>query len=186
MPAEPASIPDEQAPAPASGGGRKKLIINIAILAGIMLGEGVGVFFVAKHFAGPPAAAQAAEGGEHGEGQGLKPDEGKKKPEEIELEVVKLRAQNEKAQQMVVYEMTVAVGLLDKDVDVVKSVVERKKATIQDRLSRIVRALDPQRFTEPDLATLRRQFQAELGQILGDEKIVKEVLIPSIVKYSDS
>jgi flagellar basal body-associated protein FliL len=136
---------------------------------------------IARHLGGgAPAAAEAHEV------HGLKPDEGHKAPAETEVEVVKLRAQNEKSQQMVVYDMTVAISISEKDALNLTNTINRKKATIQDRLSRVVRSLDPQRFTEPDLATLRQQFKLELGQVLGDEKAVKEVLIPSIVKYSEN
>ncbi len=164
----------------ASRGGRRKIMINLGIILGIMLGEGVGVFFLARQFSGPPASAEGSEV------HGLKPAEGQKAPEDTEVEVVKIRAQNEKSQQMIVYDMTVAISISEKQALDLTSLINRKKATIQDRLSRVVRSLDPQRFSEPDLATLRQQFKLELGQILGDDKAVKEVLIPSIVKYSDN
>jgi flagellar basal body-associated protein FliL len=160
-------------------GGRRKTLMNLGIILGVMLGEGVGVFFLARQFAGPPASAEGSES------HGLNPNEGKKAPQDTEVEVVKLRAQNEKSQQMVVYDMTVAISISEEKALDLTSLISRKKATIQDRLSRVVRSLDPQRFSEPDLATLRQQFKLELGQILGSEKDVKEVLIPSIVKYSD-
>ena len=150
------------------------------MVLGIMVAEGVGVFVLARHLGGPPASAEASPV------KGLDPHEGKKEPADTEVEVVKFRAQNEKSQQMVIYDITVAISIPEKDALTVTNAISRKKATIQDRLSRVVRSLDPQRFTEPDLATLRQQFKLELGQILGDEKAVKEVLIPSIVKYSDN
>jgi flagellar basal body-associated protein FliL len=178
MPDEPVVKEETAAEAPPSG--RKKLMINLAILLGVMAAEGVGVFMLARHLGGPPQHAQAEEV------HGLKEGEGEKAPQDTEVEVVKFRAQNEKSQQMVVYDMTVFMVISEKDALNLTNIKNRKQATIQDRLSRIVRSLDPQRFTEPDLATLRQQFKLELGEILGDEKAVKEVLIPSIVKYSDN
>jgi hypothetical protein len=154
--------------------------MNAGILLGIMAAEGAGVFMLARQFSGGPAVAHAQDV------HGLKPDEGKKAPQDTEVEVVKLRAQNEKSQQMVVYDMTVYITISEADALSLTSTLNRKKATIQDRLSRVVRSLDPQRFTEPDLATLRQHFKIELGQIVGNEKAVKEVLIPSIVKYSEN
>lgn len=180
MASEQANQDEIVADAPSKGGGRKKLLLNLGIILGVMIAEGAGVFFFARHLGGPPATAEA------GEVHGLKPEEGVKTPEDTEVEVVKFRAQNEKSQQMVVYDMTVAISIEEKDALVLTNTISRKKATIQDRLSRVVRAMDPQRFTEPDLITLRQQFKLELGQILGDEKAVKEVLIPNIVKYSDN
>ena len=165
--------------APARGG-RRKLLINLGIIGGVMLGEGLGVFFIARQFSGSPAAAEGSQV------RGLMPDEGKKAPQDTEVEVVKIRAQNEKSQQMIVYDLTVAISIPENQALDLTSLIGRRKATIQDRLSRVVRSLEPQRFSEPDLATLRQQFKLELGQILGDEKAIREVLIPSIVRYSDN
>ena len=49
------------------------------------------------------------------------------------------------------------------------------------RSAAVVRAADPQRFIEPDLATLRQQFKRVLSEMAGEDVEIKEVLIPSIV-----
>ena len=49
---------------------------------------------------------------------------------------------------------------------------------------RVTRVLKPQRFTEPDLATLRDQFKAVLSEVAGEDFTVGEVLIPSIVPFT--
>ena len=169
---------DEIVTTDAAGGGKKRILLMAGALVGVMLLEGVGVFLLARQFAGGPASAEAAE-------VGLDPAEGTKTPVDVELEVVKLRAQNEKSQQMIVYDLTVAISVPETVQEQVSETVGRKKATIQDRLGRVVRALEPQRFSEPDLATLRDRFRHELSQILGPDCEIKEVLIPSIVKYNE-
>ncbi len=166
------------AEAPAAVSTRKKNLMMAGILVGVMLLEGFGVFFLARYFGGKPQAALAADL------QGLDPNGGEKAPVDLELEIVKFRAQNEKSQPAAVYEMTIAAVVGEKSQAKVAELLARKRATIQDRLSRVVRAMDPQRFSEPDLATLRQQFQYELSQIAGEEGAIKEVLIPSIVRYS--
>lgn len=176
----------------------------VGIIGAVMLVEGAGVFFIARQFAGGPASANAAAP------VGLDEHEGSKAPRDIELEVVKIRAQNEKSQQMLVYDITVAAvfepktqpqpqatgekhgekpegeAKEGKEADGISELLARKKATLQDRFGRVVRAMDPQRFSEPDLCTLREQFKHELSQIVGEAASVREVLIPSIVRYNDN
>lgn len=152
---------------------RKKTFITVGILVGIMLAEGAAVFFLARHVGGQPQVAAAADL------HGLDSAAGKRAPVDQEVEVVKFRAQNEKGSQPVTYEMSIAAVVSEEDQAKVAEALGRKKATIQDRLSRIVRSLDPQRFAEPDLSTLRQQFKHELGQIVDDEDAIKEVLLPS-------
>jgi len=188
-----------ESPAPRQ---HKRGLTAVGIVAGIMLAEAAGVFFIARYFAGGPASANAAAPA------GLDAHEGVKAPKDVELEVVTVRAQNEKSQQMLVYDITVAAVFESKPAPApaadkhgetpvaapkegaeaarIAELLARKKATLQDRFGRVVRAMDPQRFSEPDLCTLREQFQYELSQIVGEEATVREVLIPSIVRYNEN
>jgi hypothetical protein len=145
------------------------------VLVGVMAVEALVVVFLVKHFAGGPATAEAAP--KHG----LVIDEGNKKPQDIELEVVNLRAQNERSQRQMIYDLEVFVSVSDANKEKLTEILQRRKATVQDRLTRAIRAAEPERFTEPDLRTLRKQFHAELIQIVGDDEMIQEVLIPSIV-----
>ena len=162
--------------APAAKNGRKSIIM-VGILVGAMLIEGVVVAIVVKSFT-PPAAAEASV-------SGLDPQGGQKAPEDVEIEVVKFRAQNEKSQRQQVYEFDVFAVVQDTESTAFTDMVTKKKATIQDRFTRIIRAADPERFAEPDLAGLRKQFQNELSQLAGKDDMVKEVLIPSLVAYGE-
>lgn len=159
----------EAAPAKSS---KKKVVAMGGILLAVMAIEGAVVFMLVKP---SPASVNAAP---PVEGMTAAADV---KPQLVEIEVVKLRAQNERAQRYVTYDLDVYVSVTDANKDKVNDVLARRKATIQDRLGRIIRAAEPERFTEPDLRTLRRQFKAELGQIIGEEGLISEVLIPSIV-----
>ncbi len=146
------------------------------VLLGVMAAEAMVVVVLVKHFAASPAAAQGAP-----QVRGLEGQEIEKKTQVVDLEVVKLRAQNERAQRLITYDLDVFVSVSDGNKDKVSEVLQRRKATVQDRLGRVVRAAEPERFIEPDLRTLRKQFQVELAQIVGDEGVIQEVLIPSIV-----
>jgi len=165
----------EQSVEQAPKSSRKKTLAMGGILLGVMAAEAVVVFILVKHFAVAPASAEAASG------HGVEMPAVEKKPEEVELEVVRLRAQNERSQRQMVYDLEVFVSVSDANKEKVNDLFQRRKATVQDRLARVVRAAEPERFTEPDLRTLRKQFQNELTQIVGEEGLILEVLIPSIV-----
>lgn len=157
-----------------AGKSPKRTLAVGGVLLGIMVVEAVVVFLLVKHFAGGPATASAASA------HGIVAPEGEKKPQVVEVEVVRLRAQNERFQRQMTYDLIVFVSVLDTHQEKVTEILQRRKNTIQDRLSRIVRAAEPERFSEPDLQSLRKLFRAELGQVVGDETLIQEVLIPTI------
>ena len=167
---------EDAAPEPKNRG---KLIAVGAIL-GVMILEAVVIFVLAKAFVVPKPPL--AEAGVHG---ALNPLAGQKAPEPVEVEIVKLRAQNDRSQRVLVYDLSIfAVVQSDKEAEF-KELIEKRRETIKDRFTRIVRASDPARFLEPDLATLRAQFKNEINQVLGKADLVQEVLIPSIFSFGE-
>ncbi len=158
---------------------RGKLIALGAVL-GVMIIEAVVIFVLVKAFVVPQP--QTAVAGPHG---ALDPAAGQKAPEPVEVEIVKLRAQNDRSQRMLVYDMTIFVVVQSDKEGEFKELLAKRSATIKDRFTRIVRASDPARFAEPDLATLRAQFKHEMEQVLGTSDLVHEVLIPSFTQYGE-
>lgn len=161
-----------------SAGRRKNLAVG-GILLGVMLAEGLTVFILAKHFGPQPGTAKAGGIG------GLDPSEGQQAPQEVEVEVARFRAQNEQARQVVVYDVAVYATVSQGNEEAFRGLVEQKRNRIQDRLSSVIRAADPRVLVEPDRATLRLQFRQELTRITGDEEMIQEILIPSIVSYRE-
>jgi hypothetical protein len=155
---------------------RKNVIFGSLLLV-IMILEGAVVVVLVKNF-GPQPAQVAAEGI-----NGLDPQEGQGAPEEVEVEVVTFRAQNEKLRQVVMYDMTVFASVLEEDASAFKQLVSDRQATIKDRFSSVIRSSDPEVLAEPDPVTLRGQFRQELGSIVGDPEMVRQILIPSIIPY---
>lgn len=166
--------PTEEAPAKS---GRKKALIMGGVFLGVMLLEGGLVFFLARTFGGGPHGAEAMGGG-------LDAGEGQAAVDLVEVEVVEFRAQNDKAQRAVVYELKVFATVSADDARGFTELVGNKQATVQDRFSGVIRAADPERFREPDLATLREKFKKVLTEMAGEDFDVHEVLIPSIVPYT--
>ena len=159
--------------------GRRKNLVVVGILLGVMLAEGLTVFVLAKRFGPQPGTAEAGGIG------GLDPEEGRKRLQEVEVEVARFRAQNEQARQVVVYDVAVCVTVSQDNEETFKGLIEQKRNTIQDRLSSVIRAADPKVLTEPDRSTLRQQFRQELIHVVGDEEVIREVLIPSMVSYRE-
>jgi hypothetical protein len=166
---------DQSEQAPAKSGKKKTVVLGSALL-GVMAIEAAVVFVLVKHFGAAPSTAEAIP-----PIHGVTGSDIEKRPQVVELDVVKLRAQNERAQRLITYDLDVYVSVSDANKEKVSEVLQRRKATVQDRLARVVRAAEPERFIEPDLRTLRKQFQVELTQIVGEEGLIVEVLIPSIV-----
>ncbi len=157
--------------------GRRKNLMFGGILLAVMVLEGVAAVVLVKSFGPQPATTEAESIG------GLNPAEGEKPQEEVEIEIVTFRAQNERARQVVMYDLTVFASVSEDKAEEFKKLIERKKATIQDRFSGVIRGADPQVLAEPDRATLRQQFQRELADIIGDEEMILKILIPSMVPY---
>ena len=150
------------------------------VIGSVMLVEALVIVVLIRSFSGAsPQQAQAAGPG------GLDADAGQKASEKVEIEIVGLRATNEKSQRPVIYQLTIAAVVPSEHEKEFKQVLERRTETIKDRFTRIIRAADPSCFNEPDLATVRAQFKHELVQVISIEDAVDEVLIPSIVPFSD-
>lgn len=158
---------------------RKKKLMVGGVIGGVMLVEAVLVFALVKMFAPTPPPALAAGGG------GLDPAEGEAKVMDAEIQVVSFRARNDKSAEPVIYDMTIFAVVPDSKKEEFTNLVAAKQATIQDRLTSVVRSADSERFLEPDLATLRDRFLHELSQIFQDQESIKEILIPSIIPYRE-
>lgn len=159
--------------------GRRQNMILGGILVAVMLIEGVVIFVLAKHYTGGPQEAAAQGPG------GLDRGSGERAVQEVEVEVCRVRAQNDRTQRLIIYDVTVFATVSEHDRRRFSRVLESKQATIQDRLGGVIRAAAPERFMEPELTSLRQRFRQVLSDIAGDEIEIIEVLIPSIVAYTD-
>lgn len=152
---------------------RRRNLLTIAVVGGLMLLEGVGLFFAAKMFT--PTAVSLAES----EGPPKPVDEnGQPLPEHTEIHVTDLMAFNSKTGQVFVYQLMVYARVATEHAAQVRDLIENRQHTIQDRLSRLVRASDPKLLEDPGLDTLRRQFEQELNAIFGEDRLILEVLLP--------
>jgi flagellar basal body-associated protein FliL len=179
----------QTADTPVVGGKKKQTLMMLGVLLAVMAVEGGGIYFAVKFFGGGPKAA-VAEGladpaksvGGHG-GEGGEGEKAGEFTQDAELPVAKLKAPNMKSGRLFLYDIEVYAKTKKDKADTLKKMLEGFKATIEDRLSRVVRSAEPQDLQEDGLETIRRQVKHELGQIVGDEKMIEEILIPKCTPF---
>ena len=179
----------QSAEMPVASGKKKQTLMMLAILLLVMGVEGGGIYFAVKYLGGGPKtvaaeglAPAAKSGGGHG-GEAGEGEKGAEVTEDTELQVVKFKAPNMKSGRLFLYDMEIYAKAKREKADVLKKMIESYKATIEDRLNRVVRAAEPQDLQEDGLETIRRQVRHELNQIVGDEKMIEEILIPKCTPF---
>jgi flagellar basal body-associated protein FliL len=164
-------------PDPSGGRSRKGRFAVIGLVSGIMLVEGVGIFVATRFLGGGADSAVASVPGLEA------PPAETQAPRVKELLIAEFRAMNDRSGQNILYDVKVYGRVEGARAAKVEAALQMQKATVADRLAKVVRAADPQYFKEPGLETLRRQIKNELSHVLSDEEMVDEVLIPSLMWY---
>lgn len=164
----------EQAPADSEAVPQKRRAMSmgtVGIFGGIMLVEGLAIFFCMKFLGADPDPTA-----------GMIPELTTTAPysDSREFELSRIRVQNNHGQRTILYAVgvTIRVNNEDDNVETVTEFLEFRKATIDDAISRIIRSADEQHLAEPGLETLKRQIRYELSALLGDDTIIEQVLIP--------
>ena len=161
-----------------SNGGRSmgRLIPFVAVM--VLMGiEGVGVFFLTKLIAAPPAAALATTGAtESSEGQaGTTADF-------AEIELADCRPTNVQLGRLITYHIRVLALVAASDRQRAEEMARERKARIEDRVSIVVRSSEPKQLNEPELTTIKRRIKHELDEIFGDDQLFHKVLIPHLLQ----
>ena len=151
----------------------KKSLLMAAILVGVMGLEGGGIFVAMKLFGSKPAKVVGAEVSDT------------QQPGSAEREVLlaRLRPSNMRTGKLFLWDMEVYGVVEQSQLDRIEALLENREATIHDRLAKLVRSADPRQLEEPGLEALRRQIKHEMEQIVGQEGIFTEVLIPKCTPF---
>jgi flagellar basal body-associated protein FliL len=149
----------------------KKKIITMAILAGIVLMEGGGIFLVTKMMYQAPASADASA---------IAPEDDQLRSvqDEVELPLPEVNAFNKREGRLFLYNLQVTIRVRKDKCDDVEKILEARESTILDRFNTVIRGAETKYLNETGLDTIRRQFLFELNRILGDEELILELLIP--------
>ncbi len=165
-------------PAPAAGAEekaapkQKKSLATIGLVVGVMLVEGVAIFGVMKIF-----------GSDADPTLGMGMDQATTNPwEEFqEIEVARLRVENTNGTRTTLYNVRFVVTVHTTKAADFKLVLEQRKFTIEDALSRVVQEASEREMSEPGKETLKEKVRFELGKILRDTEIIEDVLIPELI-----
>jgi hypothetical protein len=132
-----------------------------------------------------------AHAGEKADAHGTKPDGKGKEPSGTmmkpvdsmsEIELADCRLHNSRSGRMILVRIRVSALVAAADHVRAKSLVEAKKSRIQDRISSVIRSSEPKYLNEPGLETLKRILKHEFGQLMGDNQIIREVLVPELLQ----
>ncbi len=155
--------------------GGKKRIGPIVVVVLLMLGEGVGVFFLAKMLGDPPPSAfgamDAGSAGDDasGEGRAL-----------AELEIAECRPSNLTSGKLISIDIHVIALVVAADLEDIEKLVRQKRARLEDGINTVIRSAELKDINEPTLATIRRQLKSRFDRIFDDPDLIKDVLIPRL------
>lgn len=173
-------MPEDEGPEKGTSPKKKSRVpMTLALVAVIAIVEGVGFYAATKMFGGGPQVAHGA--GESG-GHLLDGEEAGATSVTAEVGVLEnFKVPNDKRGRLYVYDFDVALKVpAYREADAIQLVADRRRE-ISDRVARVVRAADPAVLHEPELKTLRMQLQHAIGEVVGDQDIIVEVLIPRCV-----
>ena len=169
---------DETKPSPPGSGGRHSKMVPVIVVALLMIGEGVGVYFVADMISADPVAAaaadlDAAEGADGGGGQSVAL---------AEVEVAECRPSNKTSGRLYSFQLRVLVLVPQTEVERVSALIEERGGRLRDRINFVVRSAELQHLNEPGLETLKRGLKREFDRIFEDDSLVQEVLVPELLQ----
>jgi hypothetical protein len=153
---------------------RRRNLVMVALVGGLMLLEGVGIFIGVRYLTGGAEQAEAVDGVLVDDGEGGM----RLLPPQVEVKVTDVVAYNRRSGRVILYQMSIYVEVDAEYMRDIDELIENRINTIDDRLSQIVRASDPKYLEEPDLNTIRRQFKTTLEDIFGEKELINKILLP--------
>lgn len=165
---EPKGLPEEI-------GGRRSRVVPIVVIMLLMIGEGVGVFYVANVISSDPVAAAAADL-EDANGDTVK------FADFAEVEVAECRPSNKMSGKLISFQLRVLVLVRQTELERVSALIEKREGRLRDRINFVVRNAELQHLNEPGLETLKRGLKREFDRIFDDDSLVIEVLVPEILQ----
>lgn len=153
------------------------------ILAGILIGEGLCVFFITKAFSSTPATVYADEPRLGGTAGNLKAADTKSPHAQwVEIDIGECRPSNRSTGKLISFQIRVAVLVTATNMEQVKAIVDVRQGRIRDRINFVFRSAEPNHLNEPGMETLKRRIKAELDRILESPELIQEVIIPEMLQ----
>jgi len=169
-----AAKPGADAAAEPAGKKPKGKMFTIGLFGGVMIIEGLAIFFAMKSFGHEPHKVEAEE---------MHPTS-KPGTEFKEVEVANVRVPHVTGSRTTLYAMRVVAVVKFEQYDEIKKTLDAKKWTLTDTVSRVIRQAAESEISEPRLETLRRKMKFELNELCGEEHAIEQVLIPECMPLS--
>lgn len=150
-------------------GGKSGKVKTFGLFGGVMLVEGLAIFFAMKFFAPAPDPTM-----------GMDPQLTQATQPVLatrELELARVRVQNTNGERTILYSVTANIVVPTEEEADVQTFLDNHRAAINDMLSRIIRAAEDKQLNEYGLETLKRLIKFELTKMMGDDLKVDRVLI---------
>lgn len=178
---------------------KKSPVMLIGIIAGVMVLEAVGVFFVVSAISHKPDSASAKQiagaskgggggGGGHGEGgeHGAAPDHSDGEAP-VEIKLVDDKFQNMSAGKAWMWQASIFLQVKNKNEGLVKDTLKARDAEVKEGVAMIFRKATLNQLKEPGLETLNRQVMTFVNKVIeadadGNTR-VERVLIPKCVGF---
>ncbi len=167
---------DETTPSTTASGGRKSKMVPLLVIALLMIGEGVGVYFVADMISSDPiaAAAEDLEAADRADGGTTSAF--------AEVEVAECRPSNQMSGKLISFRLRVSVLVPQLELKRATALIEERGGRLRDRINFVVRSVEPQHLNEPGLETLKRRLKREFDRVFEDDSLVHEVLVPEMLQ----
>ena len=168
---------DEPAAPPKTKNSTVVTLMIVLIVAGI---EAAAFFVAMKYLGGGPSPSFGASG-EHvmeGDGEGAGED-GADSGEVVLLE--RFRVPNDKSGSTIIYDFDISVVVPAERRAEMEEVIATRASEIRDRAAQTIRQASKRVLDEDDFGTLRMLLKLALSEIVGDDEMIKKVLIPRCV-----
>ena len=169
MPDEPEAIEQEPSETPTP----KKLGIKLmAIIAGLMIAEGAGVYVMVSMTAGSSASATMIEGAD---------EAGREQTTEILL--IEDKFQNVSSGTIWPWDTSIYLQVRNKNTDRAHNVMKQREAEIKEGVAKIFRRAEDRHLRDdPGLETITRQLTAYLNDVFGTDRddlpLFERIIIP--------
>ena len=163
-------------PAPLASRGLHGKALPFAIVTLLMIGEGVGIFVLAKAMTPGPTSVFAGEGGEDraSDREAQLADEA----DPVEIELADCRPNNKMSGKLISFQIRISILVPASDQQRAEQLVDAKRARLLDRTNFVIRSAQLIHLNEPGLETIKRRLKHEYDRVFNDRELVREVLIP--------
>lgn len=157
----------------AQGEKKKSPMLTLAIVAVVMVLEGVGAigFIMLSGHGASDAGATGIEGQQQAEAE-----------KTVEIPLVDGRFQNNASSRPWIWNVEIVLQVKKKNQERVQGELDRRKSEIAEGIALIIRRAAHSHLMEPGLETLHRQVNAYIQQVFGtdadEDPLVERVIIP--------